>query len=85
MRVHPNPKHQHRQGCQGRDLATAEVEDRLAGFVEAIRTGRTTLASGMDGLKAQEVVQAAYISQRERRWVDLPLLPDAPFTVPDYR
>ena len=36
------------------------------------------------GCKAQEVVQAAYLSQRDRRWVDLPLPADAPFVVPTY-
>ena len=59
-------------------------DKQLAGFVEAIRTGRTSLASGEDGFKAQEVVQAAYLSQRDRRWVDLPLPTDAPFVVPTY-
>ena len=38
----------------------------------------------MDGLKAQEVVQGAYLSMRDRTWVDLPLPEDAPFPVPDY-
>jgi predicted dehydrogenase len=59
-------------------------DKQLAGFVEAIRTGKPRLATGLDGLRAQEVVQAAYLSQRDRRWVDLPLPPDAPFVVPDY-
>jgi predicted dehydrogenase len=60
-------------------------DKQLAGFIAAIREGHPPVASGIDGLKAQEVVQAAYLSQRERRWVDLPLPVDAPFVVPEYR
>ena len=41
--------------------------------------------SSLTETEAQEVVQAAYLSQRERRWVDLPLPVDAPFVVPEYR
>ena len=60
-------------------------DKQLAGFIAAIRHGTPPVASGVDGLKAQEVVQAAYLSQAERRWVDLPLPSDAPFVIPDYR
>ena len=60
-------------------------DKQLAGFVAAIRDGVPPVASGLDGLRAQEVVQAAYLSQRDRRWVDLPLPADAPFVVPEYR
>ena len=60
-------------------------DKQLAGFIAAIRDGAPPIAAGVDGLKAQEVVQAAYLSQRERRWVDLPLPADAPFVVPEYR
>jgi predicted dehydrogenase len=59
-------------------------DKQLAGFVAAIREGKPPVASGLDGLKAQEVVQAAYLSQRDCRWIDLPLPADAPFVVPDY-
>jgi predicted dehydrogenase len=59
-------------------------DKQLAGFVAAIRDGKPPVASGMDGLKAQEVVQAAYLSQRDGGWIKLPLPPDAPFVVPDY-
>ena len=38
----------------------------------------------MDGLKAQEVVQAAYLSMAKGGWVDLPLPKNAPFLVPEY-
>ena len=57
---------------------------QLAEFCAAIREGRAPAITGEDGLKAQEVVQGAYISMREGRWVDLPLPADAPFIVPDY-
>ena len=57
---------------------------QLAEFCAAIREGRPAAITGEDGLKAQEVVQAAYLSMREGRWVDLPLPDDAPFVVPEY-
>ena len=57
---------------------------QLAEFCAAIRDGTPAAITGMDGLKAQEVVQAAYLSMRDRTWVDLPLPDDAPFMVPDY-
>ena len=53
-------------------------------FCRSIRDGQPAVISGEDGLKAQEVVQAAYLSQRDGCWVDLPLPPDAPFLVPQY-
>lgn len=58
---------------------------QLAEFHAAIREARPPAITGEDGLKAQEVVQGAYISMREGRWVDLPLSEDAPFAVPDYK
>jgi predicted dehydrogenase len=57
---------------------------QLAEFCAAIREGRPAAITGEDGLKAQEVVQGAYISMREGRWVDLPLPDDAAFVVPHY-
>lgn len=59
-------------------------EAQLAAFCRSVRTGEPPFVSGEDGLKAQEVVQAAYLSMREGRWVDLPLAADAPFLLPDY-
>ena len=53
-------------------------------FCDAIRAGRPAEITGLDGLKAQEVVQAAYLSMRSGGWVDLPLPADAPFIVPTY-
>jgi len=57
---------------------------QLAEFVAAIREGRPASITGEDGLKAQEVVQAAYLSLRDGGWVNFPLPADAPFVVPDY-
>lgn len=57
---------------------------QLAEFCAAIREGRSAAITGEDGLKAQEVVQAAYLSMRQGGWVDLPLPSDAPFIVPEY-
>jgi predicted dehydrogenase len=57
---------------------------QLAEFCAAIREGRPAAITGEDGLRAQEVVQAAYLSMRGGRWVDLPLPDDAPFIVPEY-
>jgi predicted dehydrogenase len=34
----------------------------IADFVDAVRDGRSPLASGEDGLRAMEVVRAAYAS-----------------------
>jgi predicted dehydrogenase len=53
-------------------------------FCQSVREGSPAVVSGDDGLKAQEVVQAAYLSVRDGGWVDLPLADDAPFVVPTY-
>jgi len=57
---------------------------QLAAFIDSIRAGRPAAISGVDGLRAQEVVQAAYLSVRDKGWIDLPLPADAPFVVPSY-
>jgi predicted dehydrogenase len=57
---------------------------QFAEFCRCIQEGAVPLASGIDGLRAQEVVQGAYISKNEGRWVDLPLPADAPFNLPSY-
>lgn len=57
---------------------------QLAEFCAAIRERRPAAITGEDGLKAQEVVQGAYLSMRDGGWVDLPLPEDAPFVVPEY-
>lgn len=57
---------------------------QLRAFCISIREGRPAVITGEDGLRAQEVVQAAYLSMRSGGWVDLPLAADAPFVVPSY-
>ncbi|MBX3596733.1 MAG: Gfo/Idh/MocA family oxidoreductase [Rhizobiaceae bacterium] len=60
-------------------------EAQLKSFCEAVNGEHPPVITGMDGLKAQEVVQAAHLSMDSGRWVDLPLPPDAPFIIPNYR
>jgi predicted dehydrogenase len=57
---------------------------QFAAFCDSIREGKPAKISGMDGLRAQEFVQGAYLSMRSGRWVDLPLGEDAPFIIPEY-
>jgi predicted dehydrogenase len=57
---------------------------QLAAFCAAIRTGRMSGPTGDDGLKAQEVVQASYLSMAKGGWIDLPLPDQVPFALPDY-
>ena len=59
-------------------------DQQLAAFIAGIRGGAPAAASGIDGLRAQEIVQAAYLSVRDRRWIDLPLPEDAPFILLSY-
>jgi predicted dehydrogenase len=59
-------------------------EAQLKSFCDAIRAGRQAVVSGDDGLKAQEVVQAAYLSLESGGWIDLPLRADARFVLPSY-
>jgi predicted dehydrogenase len=42
-------------------------------FLSAIREGREAESSGIDGARALEVVEAAYLAAKERRAIDLPL------------
>ena len=57
---------------------------QLEEFCTAIREGRDSAVSGVEGLKAQEVVQAGYMSFNRGNWIDLPLSEGAPFTIPKY-
>jgi predicted dehydrogenase len=59
-------------------------EAQLKSFCEAVRGEHPAEITGVDGLKAQEVVQAAHLSMQSGRWVHLPLPPGAPFVVPIY-
>lgn len=58
---------------------------QLGAFCASIRTGAPASPDGVDGLKAQEVVQAAYLSVDRGGWVELPLPADAPLILPSYR
>jgi len=57
---------------------------QFAAFCSSISEGALVVASGEDGLRAQEVVQGAYLSMDAGRWVDLPLPADSPFKLPTY-
>lgn len=57
---------------------------QMRAFVNSIVEGKPAAISGEDGLKAQELIQGAYLSMQTGRWVDLPLKADAPFIVPTY-
>lgn len=57
---------------------------QMRAFVDSIVEGRPAAITGEDGLKAQELIQGAYLSMQSGCWVDLPLSADAPFVVPTY-
>lgn len=48
----------------------------MAAWVDSVKNGTPPPVTGDDGLKALEVIAAAYKSQRERTWVNLPLAED---------
>ena len=57
---------------------------QMNSFVTSINEKRPAAITGEDGLRAQEVIQAAYLSMESGRWVDVPLPGDAPFLIPTY-
>ena len=60
---------------------------QIEAFV-ALLSGReppVALATGEEGLHYLELVQAAYASQIERRWVDVPMPAGTPWHLPAYR
>lgn len=57
---------------------------QLEAFRTSIAEHRPALVTGLDGLRAQEVIQAAYLSLDKGGWVDVPLPADAPFKIPTY-
>ncbi len=59
-------------------------EDQYRNFFAAIRGENAPMASGEDGYKGLEVVQAAYLSFAERRPVKLPLGPDVDIPAPTW-
>ena len=60
--------------------------EQIAEFADAIRGNRTTRigATGIDGIRSQELIQAAYESQLDSRWISLPLTEDTPYRIPAY-
>lgn len=61
-------------------------DTQMEEFGRAIRgeATRSIAATGHDGIRATELVQASYASQLDRAWVELPLPEDTPFRIPDY-
>src|SRR3954452_742877 len=57
---------------------------QMRAFVDSIVEGRPAAVTGGDGLKAQELIQGAYLAMATGGWVALPLAADAPFLVPSY-
>ncbi|MGX5846651.1 Gfo/Idh/MocA family protein [Mesorhizobium sp. PL10] len=59
---------------------------QMQAFVDFISGDVTQrdMASLEDGVHLLEVVKAAYLAQRERKWVDVPLPSDAPWTIVDF-
>jgi predicted dehydrogenase len=45
--------------------------DEWDDFATAVREGREPLGSAHDGLRAQQLVEAAYLSSKQQRWVDV--------------
>ena len=57
---------------------------QLEAFCTSVREGQPAKVTGVDGLRAQELVQGAYLSMHSGTWVDLPLSDDAAFIIPTY-
>ncbi|MBT4097941.1 MAG: Gfo/Idh/MocA family oxidoreductase [Gemmatimonadetes bacterium] len=52
--------------------------DQAWEFVSAIRESRPCLPSFWHGMRAQAVAEAVVLADRDRRWVDIPQIPDPP-------
>jgi predicted dehydrogenase len=59
---------------------------QMEGFVDLIAGGEPAveMASLEDGVHLLEVVKAAYVAQNERRWVDVPLSDQSPWSIPTF-
>jgi predicted dehydrogenase len=66
--VHPGSP---RDPKKGDPLATFRYDQDFE-FIDAIRNERACSPSLLDGAKAQAVMDAALLSEAERRWVDVP-------------
>jgi len=63
---------------------SSPYDAQLAAFCRAIREGKSQIPNGQDGLRAQEVVQAAYQSVEKGQWIQLPISANEPFRIPTY-
>jgi len=59
-------------------------EKELTSFCENILQDKEVAVTGKDGMKALELINAAYISKIHKKWVDLPLSKDTPLDIPSY-
>jgi predicted dehydrogenase len=64
---HSRPEQEHFEFAKTEDSWDLEWQE----FLDAVRTGRQPLGSGLDGLRAQQVVNAAYRSARHHAWVEV--------------
>jgi predicted dehydrogenase len=63
------------EGQEGEDGRIPLFTQLAQRFIDAVQEGRTDVQpSFAEGLRAQELIEAAYRSHAERRWVELPLL-----------
>lgn len=86
------PAHYHKKGIQHDGWfvlmpSNADPYNRqMQGFVDWVAGGKpdVEMATLEDGVHLLEVVKAAYLAQRERRWCDVPLPPEVPWTICDF-
>lgn len=60
--------------------------EQVSEFADALRGRQATHvgATGIDGIRSQELIQAAYDSQIDSRWISLPLTQGMPYRMPSY-
>ena len=93
LREHYYPQSKAKRGPGGWDGWTSVrpprndcYAEQLQAFVDLVR-GREpgiAVARGTDGLAANRVIHASYVSQREGRWAPVPWPSGTPFVVPDF-
>ena len=64
-------KNSPRDPSKGDPLATFRYDQDFE-FIDAIRNNRPCSPSLLDGARAQAVMDAALVSEREKRWIDVP-------------
>lgn len=60
-----------RDPAQGDPRASFRYDQNFE-FIDAIINGRPCVPSFLDGARVSEIIDAAILSSRERRWIDLP-------------